>query len=178
MNNSGGSRLEALASQHLWGHFTHLPSVQHSMPIIDHGEGAYVWDVNGKKYLDGLAGLFTVQVGHGRQELVDAVAEQTKKLAYFPVWSYGTEPVIELAAKLASTAPGDLNRVFFTGGGGEAVESAWKLARQYFLAIGQPRRTKVISRTMAYHGTGFGALSITGVPAIKMPFEPLVPGAI
>ena len=94
------------------------------------------------------------------------------------MWSFGHEPAIELASRLADLAPGDLNRVFFTTGGSEAVESAWKLARQYFAAIGQPQRHKVISRTMAYHGTTLGALSVTGVPAIRAPFEPLVPGAV
>jgi adenosylmethionine-8-amino-7-oxononanoate aminotransferase len=148
------------------------------MPIIARGEGCYVWDQHGRRYLDGLSGLFTVQVGHGRKELADAAAEQAAALAYFPVWSYGNEPAIELAGRLADLAPGDLDRVFFTGGGGEAVESAWKLARQYFDAIGQPRRYKVISRNFAYHGTTMGALSITGVPAIKHVFEPLVPGAV
>ena len=148
------------------------------LPVIERGEGAWVYDQHGKRYLDGLAGLFTSQLGHGREELVTAAAEQARKLAYFPVWSYAHPPAIDLAERLAQLAPGDLDRVFFTTGGSDAVESAWKLARQYFQAIGQPRRYKVISRYIAYHGTTMGALSINGVPAIKAPFEPLVPGAI
>ena len=173
------STLQDQARRHLWGHFTPLDAVGSvGLPIIERGEGCYVWDRDGTRYLDGLSGLFTVQVGHGRRELSDAAARQAERLAYFPVWSYATEPVIRLATRLAELAPGDLNRVFFTGGGSEAVESAWKLARQYFRAIGEPLRTKVISRTLAYHGTSFGALSITGIPAIRAPFEPLVPGAI
>ena len=173
------SALHDQARRHLWGHFTQLGSFQTvDLPIISRGEGCYVWDTEGRRYLDGLSGLFTVQVGHGRRELAEAAARQAEQLAYFPVWSFATEPVVELATKLASLAPGDLNRVFFTGGGGEAVESAWKLARQYFRTIGQPLRTKVLSRYAAYHGTSFGALSISGIPAIKAPFEPLVPGAI
>ena len=173
------SDLMALGQRHLWGHFTNLSAVQRQgLPIIDHGEGAYVYDSDGKRYLDGLSGLFTVNVGHGRAELGQAAAEQSEKLGYFPLWSFGHEPGIRLAAKLASLAPGDLNRVFFTAGGGEAVESAWKLAVQYFTNIGQPNRRKVISRYYAYHGTSLGALSITGIPAIREPFEPLFSWAI
>ena len=171
--------LDQLARRHLWGHFTRLAGVQRDgMPIIERGDGAYVYDTNGKKYLDGLSGLFTVNIGHGRRELADAAARQTGTLSYFPLWSFGTPPAIELAARLADLAPGDLNRVFFTTGGGEAVESAWKLAMQYFAAIGQPQRRKVISRDYAYHGTSLGALSITGIPAIREPFEPLLPTAV
>src|SRR5262249_19033102 len=125
---------------------------------------------------DGLAGLFVVQVGHGRAELAEAAAKQAKDLAFFPIWSYATPPAIELAERLAAYAPGDLNRVFFTTGGGEAVESAWKLAKQYFKLVGKPLKHKVISRAVAYHGTPQGALSITGVPALKQMFEPLTPG--
>jgi hypothetical protein len=142
------------------------------------GEGAYVWDQHGKRYLDGLAGLFTSQLGHGRTELAEAGAKQASTLAYFPLWTYAHPRAVELAERLAGYAPGDLNRIFFTSGGSEAVESAWKLARQYFRETGQPQRTKVISRNIAYHGTTMGALSITGIPDLKTPFEPLVPGAI
>jgi adenosylmethionine-8-amino-7-oxononanoate aminotransferase len=159
-------------------HFTRLSSYEsHDVPTIERGEGAYVWDRHGKRYLDGLSGLFTVQVGHGRAELAEAAARQASRLAYFPIWSYAHPTAVELADRLAELAPGDLNRVFFTTGGSEAVESAWKLARQYFRAIGQPQRTKVVSRNIAYHGTSMGALSITGIPDLRTPFEPLVPGA-
>jgi adenosylmethionine-8-amino-7-oxononanoate aminotransferase len=169
----------ALGQRHLWGHFTNLSAIQRQgLPIIDHGDGAYVYDTNGKRYLDGLSGLFTVNVGHGRRELAQAASQQSEKLGYFPLWSFGHEPGIRLAAKLASLAPGDLNRVFFTAGGGEAVESAWKLAVQYYTNIGQPNRRKVISRYYAYHGTSLGALSITGIPAIREPFEPLFSWAV
>ncbi len=179
MSDDGFDELQTAASRHLWGHFTRLGSFQRDpMPIITHGDGNYVFDQHGHRLLDGLSGLFTVQVGHGRQELADVATKQAATLAYFPIWSFGHEPAIRLAARLADLAPGDLNRVFFTTGGGEAVESAWKLAIQYFAAIGQPQRRKVISRHYAYHGTTFGALSITGVPAIKNPWEPLVPGAV
>ena len=160
-------------------HFTRLGSFTDSeVPVITRGEGCYVWDQHGKRYLDGLSGLFTVQAGHGRAELGQAAARQAETLGYFPVWSFAHEPAIELATRLAALAPGDLNRVFLTPSGGEAVDTAIKLSRQYFKLIGQPARTKVISRTLAYHGTSIGALSVTGIPSIKTPFEPLMPGAI
>ncbi len=171
--------LQASARRHLWGHFTDLGGFQRDeLPIITHGEGNYVVDQHGHRLFDGLSGLFTVQVGHGRRELAAVATEQAATLAYFPIWSFGHEPAIRLAERLAMLAPGDLNRVFFTTGGGEAVESAWKLAVQYFNAIGQPKRRKVISRYNAYHGTSIGALSITGIPAIKTMWEPLLPGAV
>src|SRR5207237_3560965 len=141
-------------------------------------EGPYIWDTRGRRYLDGLSGLFVVQAGHGRGELADAASKQANELGYFPLWSYGHPAAIELAERLASYAPGDLNRVFFTTGGSEAVESAWKLAKQYFKAIGQPGRYKVISREIAYHGTSMGALAVTGLASIKYPFEPVTPGGV
>ena len=167
------------ARRHLWMHFTRMSSyADHEVPVMVRGQGPYVYDSRGKRYLDGLAGLFVVQVGHGRTELAEAAAKQASELAYFPLWSYAHQPAVELADRLAAIAPGDINRVFFTTGGSEAVESAWKLARQYFKLIGKPEKTKVISRNLSYHGTTFGALSLTGLPGIKTPFEPLVPGAI
>ncbi|MDI9948745.1 aspartate aminotransferase family protein [Rhodococcus sp. IEGM 1305] len=170
------AHLEAAARRHLWGHFSrHGQNI--TPPIITRGEGARIWDTAGKSYLDGLSGLFVVQAGHGRTELAEAAAKQAEQLAFFPLWSYATPPAIELAERLAGYAPGDLNRVFFTTGGGEAVESAWKLAKQYFKKVGKPGKHKVISRSIAYHGTPQGALAITGIPALKAPFEPLTPGA-
>ncbi len=159
-------------------HFTPLRAQRDSAPLIVRGEGCHVWDSDGKRYLDGLSGLFTVQVGHGRAELADAARDQAATLAYFPVWGFANEPAVTLADRLAAMAPGDLNRVFFTPSGGDAVETAIKLARQYWKLLGEPGRTKVISRYLAYHGTSIGALSLTGVPSIKSPFEPLMPGAI
>src|SRR5689334_19513467 len=157
-------------------HFTRLSSYQDApVPVITRGDGCYVWDSAGKRYLDGLSGLFVVQVGHGRQELAEAAAKQASELAYFPIWSYAHPKAIELADRLAHLAPGDLNRVFFTTGGSEAVETAWKLARSYFRHVGKPLKTKVLSRSIAYHGTSMGALSITGIPALKQDFEPLIP---
>ena len=179
MPASDRSKWQAAARRHLWLHFTRMSSyTEHEMPMIVRGEGAYVYDEKGRRYLDGLAGLFVGMVGHGRTEIAEAAARQASELAYFPLWSYAHPRAVELAERIASLTPGDLNRIFFTTGGSEAVESAWKLARQYFQAIGEPGRYKVISRYVAYHGTTMGALSITGVPAIKAPFEPLVPGSI
>lgn len=169
--------LSALAERHLWGHFTELKSGVDATRVIERGDGCYVWDHKGNRYLDGLAGLFVSQVGHGRSELAKAASDQAETLGYFPIWTYAHPSAVRLAARLAELAPGDINRVFFTTGGSEAVESAWKLARQYFQAKGEPGRYKVISRHLAYHGTTLGALSITGVPELRMPFEPLVPGA-
>ncbi|MGE0216616.1 aspartate aminotransferase family protein [Mycolicibacterium sp.] len=169
------SDLSAKADRHLWGHFArHGAGI--TPPIITRGEGVHIFDDRGKRYIDGLSGLFVVQVGHGRKELAEAAAKQAEQLAFFPLWSYATPTAIELADRIAGYAPGDLNRVFFTTGGGEAVESAWKLAKQFFKLTGKPGKHKVISRSIAYHGTPQGALSITGIPAFKAPFEPLVPG--
>lgn len=185
--------LQRAARDHLWLHFSrhgqfadlteggmlggsaHEPHVKHELPVIVRGEGAYLYDSKGKRYLDGLAGLFVSQLGHGRRELAEAAAKQAETLAFMPLWSYAHPPAIELAEKVASYAPGDLNRVFFTSGGGEAVETAWKLAKNYFKMTGKPMKHKVISRAIAYHGTTQGALSITGLPSLKQQFEPLVP---
>jgi adenosylmethionine-8-amino-7-oxononanoate aminotransferase len=164
---------------HLWLHFTRHSTYEKGgeMPLIVKGEGHKIWDSHGREYIDGLAGLFVVQVGHGREELAEAAAKQARELAFFPLWSFAHPRAVELADRIAAMAPGDLNRVFFTTGGGEAVESAWKLAKQYFKLTGKPNKHKVISRAVAYHGTPQGALSITGIPPLKEMFEPLVPGA-
>ncbi|MGZ5397922.1 MAG: aminotransferase class III-fold pyridoxal phosphate-dependent enzyme, partial [Mycobacterium sp.] len=169
------TELGAIADRHLWGHFArHGAGI--TPPIITRGEGVHIWDSTGKRFIDGLSGLFVVQVGHGRKELAEAAAKQAETLAFFPLWSYATPSAIELSERIAGYAPGDLNRVFFTTGGGEAVESAWKLAKNYFKLTGKPGKHKVISRAVAYHGTPQGALAITGLPAFKEQFEPLTPG--
>jgi len=168
--------LQQSARDHLWMHFTRMSSYDRAdVPVIVRGEGPYVYDAHGKRYLDALAGLFVNQLGHGRTELAEAAAKQASQLAYFPLWSYAHPNAIELADRLAGYAPGSLNKVFFTSGGGEAVETAWKLAKSYFKHTGKPYKHKVISRAIAYHGTTQGALSITGLPDLKKEFEPLVP---
>jgi adenosylmethionine-8-amino-7-oxononanoate aminotransferase len=180
------SALQRAAKDHLWLHFSQHGRYSgggllggggeaQDIQVMVRGEGVYLYDSHGKRYLDGLAGLFVSQLGHGRRELAEAAAKQAETLAFMPLWSYAHPPAIELAEKIASYAPGDLNRVFFTSGGGEAVESAWKLAKDYFKRVGKPLKHKVISRNIAYHGTTHGALSITGLPSLKQQFEPLVP---
>ena len=167
------------ARDNLWMHFTRHSTYEQGgdIPIIVRGEGARFFDTKGRSYLDGISSLFTVQVGHGRKELAEVAAKQAAELAYFPLWSAAHPAAIELAERLIGYAPEGLNRVFFTTGGGEAVESAWKLAKQYFKVTGKPMKHKVISRAIAYHGTPQGALSITGIPDAKKWFEPLVPGS-
>jgi len=167
------AQLQKSAHDHLWMHFARHTDAD--IPIIVRGEGAYIYDDQGKRYLDALAGLFVSQLGHGRTDLAEAAAAQAKELAFMPLWSYAHPQAIKLAERVANYAPGDLNRVFFTSGGGEAVETAWKLAKNYFKLVGKPMKHKVISRAIAYHGTTQGALSITGLPGLKEQFEPLVP---
>jgi adenosylmethionine-8-amino-7-oxononanoate aminotransferase len=185
--------LQRAARDHLWLHFTRMGGGQEP-PIIVRGEGCYLEDAHGKRYLDALAGLFCVNIGYSYgEEMGQAALDQMRELPFYTNWSYAHPRAIELADELASLAPGDLNRAFFVSGGSEAVESAWKLARQYYLARGgkridadetrhdervgapTPRKYKAIARQVAYHGTTMGALSINGIPALRMPFEPLVP---
>ncbi|MFY9331556.1 MAG: aspartate aminotransferase family protein [Candidatus Nanopelagicales bacterium] len=180
VTESDADALAERARRHLWMHFTRHSTYEDGghVPIIVRGEGPYIWDDQGRRYFDGLSGLFVVQAGHGRAEIANAMSAQAQNLGFFPLWSYAHPGAIMLAERLAGYAPGDLNRVFFTSGGGEAVESAWKLAKQYFKLTGKPTKYKVISRAVAYHGTPQGALSITGIPPAKVPFEPLVPGGV
>jgi adenosylmethionine-8-amino-7-oxononanoate aminotransferase len=169
-------QLQKAARDHLWLHFTRMGG--HEAPIIVRGEGCYLEDSNGKQYLDALAGLFAVQVGYSYgEEMGQAALEQMRELPFYTNWSYAHPRAIELAHEIAQLTPGDLNRVFFVSGGSEAVESAWKLARQYHQARGE-RRWKAVGRRLAYHGTTMGALSINGIAAIRAPFEPLVPDTI
>jgi len=168
--------LQQAARNHLWMHFTRMAAYEDAeVPIIVRGDGCYLEDANGKRYLDALAGLFAVQIGYSYgDEVGQAAHAQLKELPFYTNWSYAHPRAIELAHEVAQLAPGDLNRVFFVSGGSEAVESAWKLARQYHAARGE-RRWKAIARRTAYHGTTMGALSINGIAAIKNVFEPLVP---
>ncbi|MBC6496586.1 aspartate aminotransferase family protein [Microbacterium sp. 4-7] len=171
------SELQTMAKDHLWMHFTRQSTMEKSgVPIIVKGDGHRIWDSKGKEYFDGLAGLFVVNAGHGRRRLAEAAAKQASELSFFPLWSYAHPAAIELADRLAAEAPGDLNRVFFSTGGGEAVETAFKLAKHYWKLMGKPTKHKVISRSVAYHGTPQGALAITGIPAMKSMFEPVTPG--
>src|SRR5207248_2559521 len=198
--------LQRAAREHLWLHFTRMSAYEGAdVPIIVRGDGCYLEDAGGKRYLDALAGLFSVNIGYGYgEEIGEAAAAQMRELPFYTNWGYAHPRAIELASEIASLAPGDLNRVFFVSGGSEAVESAWKLARQYYTARGEQRvraaivpmggevptrvdeahavrierRWKAVSRRLAYHGTTMGALSINGIPALRMPFEPLVPDVV
>jgi adenosylmethionine-8-amino-7-oxononanoate aminotransferase len=188
-----------LAKEHLWMHFTRMGGYGvEDVPIIVRGDGCHLEDANGRRYIDALAGLFSVNLGYSfGEEIGQAALEQMRELPFYTNWSYAHPRAVELAAEVASLAPGDLNRVFFCSGGSEAVESAWKLARQYYQARGgktlsaaltepatrhdelmatahAPRRFKAIARHIAYHGTTMGALSINGIPALRTPFEPLI----
>ncbi len=170
--------LQQKAKDHLWMAMARQSVMEDGagVPIIVRGEGHHIWDSRGKKYFDGLSGLFTVNVGHGRRRLAEAAARQAEELAFFPTWSYAHPAAIELAERLANLAPGDLNRVFFSSGGGESNETAFKLAKYYWKLQGRGTKHKVISRSIAYHGTPQGALAITGIPGMKEMFEPVTPG--
>ncbi len=174
MTRPDDAQLQEMARDHLWMHFARQSVMTEGpgIPIIVKGEGHHIFDSTGKKYIDGLSGLFVVNAGHGRKRLAQAAARQAEELAFFPIWSYAHPAAIQLA----SYAPGDLNHVFFSTGGGEAVETAFKLAKQYWKLAGQPTKHKVISRAVAYHGTPQGALAITGLPGMKSMFEPVTPG--
>src|ERR671929_484125 len=173
---ASAEELRRLANDHLWLHFTNMRG--HEPPIIVRGDGCYLEDADGKRYLDALAGLFSVNLGYGfGEEIGQAALDQMRELPFYTNWTYAHPRAIELATEVASLAPGDLSRVFFCSGGSEAVESAWKLARQYFQARGG-KRWKAVAHRLAYHGTTLGALSINGVAALRTPFEPLVPDVI
>src|SRR3954467_14353008 len=171
---------QELARRHLWLHFARMGGYDeaHEVPVITRGEGVYVYDEHGKRYFDGLSALFCVNIGHGRADVAQAGADQAKELGFFTNWSYAHPRAIELAARIAGYAPGDLNRVFFTSGGSEAVESALKLVRQYHKLTGHPNKTKLVAREIAYHGTSLGALTATGITGLREPFEPFTPGGV
>ncbi len=167
-----------LSDGNLWLHFTRTADWlgEHpSVPVIDRGEGCYVWDTDGKRYLDGLSALFCVQVGYGRPEMPKAAAEQMSKLAFATNWATAHQPAIDLAGALAERFPGDLEHCFFVNSGSEAVETALKLARQFHVLNGDEQRHKVISRRFAYHGTTLGALGVTGLEGLREPFAAIMP---
>jgi adenosylmethionine-8-amino-7-oxononanoate aminotransferase len=172
--------MDAGPLDHLWLHFTEMGGYEDpaDLQVIVRGDGCYLEDSTGRRYLDALAGLFCVNIGYGYgEEMGDAAAAQMRELPFAINWTFAHPRAIELAAELASVAPGDLNRAFFVSGGSEAVEAAWKLARQYHSARGE-RRWKAIGRRVSYHGTTLGALSITGCTELRTPFEPLVPDVL
>ena len=172
------SRLQEIGRRHLWMHFSRMGAydAEHEIPIIARGEGPYVYDEHGKRYLDGLSALFCCNAGHGRGDYGDAAAAQVRELDFYTNWSYAHPRAIELAERVSQLAPGDLNRVFFVNSGSEAVEAAVKIARNWHRAHGRGQRHKVIAREVAYHGTTMGALAATGLTDLKVPFEPEMPG--
>jgi adenosylmethionine-8-amino-7-oxononanoate aminotransferase len=178
MAETGAAELQEQAKRHLWMHFSRMGAYAEGaeIPIITRGEGCYVWDQHGNRYLDGLSSLFCTNIGHGRADVAQAGADQAKELGFFTNWSYAHPRAIELAAKIAELTPGDLNRVFFTSGGSEAVESALKLCRQYHKLRGNGTKYKVIARETAYHGTTMGCLTATGIANLRAPYEPLPAG--
>ncbi len=169
------------ARQHLWVQNKQYARLEDpgELPVLDRGDGIYLWDVEDRRYIDGLSGLWVTAAGHGRTEIADVAREQMANLAYASTFDFATPPAIRLAEKIASLAPGDINRVYFTNSGSESVEVALKMARQYHYNRGDRKRYKVISRIGSYHGQTFGALSVNGAAyARRTPFEPLLPGAV
>jgi adenosylmethionine-8-amino-7-oxononanoate aminotransferase len=172
--------LQQSALDHLWLHFTDMGGYKDpsELQVIVRGDGCHLWDAGGRRYLDALAGLFCVNIGYGYgEEMGEAAAAQMRELPFAINWTFAHPRSIELAEEIASLTPGDLDRVFFVSGGAEAIEAAWKLARQYHAARGE-RRWKAIARRVAYHGTTMGALSINGCTELRTPFEPLVPDVL
>ena len=177
---AAGTDLQEVARRNLWLHFSRMGGYdsEHEIPIIARGEGAYVYDDHGNRYLDGLSALFCCNAGHARADYGEAAAAQIRELDFYTNWSYAHPRAIELAQRVAELAPGDLNRVFFTNSGSEAVESAIKVSRNWHRAHGKGQKTKIVARQVAYHGTTMGALSATGLTDLKVPFEPTMPGAV
>jgi adenosylmethionine-8-amino-7-oxononanoate aminotransferase len=166
--------LQSLAKAHLMLHFSDMAAyADRPIPIIERGEGCHVYDAAGNRYIDGLSGLYCANLGHSHgDELGRAAHEQMRTLPFTSNWTVAHPRSIELAARIGALAPDGLDRVFFTSGGSEAVESAWKLALQYHQANGEPQRRKAIARADAYHGVTLGALSFTGIPVCRDPFAP------
>ena len=173
--------MASLSDGHLWLHFTRTADWlgdDPSVPVLERGEGCYVWDTDGKRYLDGLSALFCLQVGYGRPEMAEAAAAQMRTLPFATNWATAHQPAIDLAGALAERFPAELPHFFFVNSGSEAVEAALKLARQYHHGIGETSRHKIISRNYAYHGTTMGALGVTGLEGLAEPFKPLLPSHI
>jgi PLP-dependent transaminase len=142
--------------------------------VFTKGSGALLWDSDGKEYIDGTCGLWVCPLGHGRRELAEAARNQMETLEYYAsFWDFSNEPSIELAVRLAGLAPPGLDRVFYTNGGSEGTETALKLARLAWHSQGQPDRTVVLTRNLAYHGVSYGSLGATGIPPLREGFGPL-----
>jgi putrescine aminotransferase len=179
MSKMSAADLKRANARHLWHPMAHPQMLQQSPPdIIVKGEGSWIWDVDGHRLVDGVAGLWTVNLGFGRRELRDAMLEQLDELAYYNVFRGTTHPrAIELAERLVTLMqPDGVAAVFFSNGGSDAVEGALKLARQYWKIKGQGDRTKFISLRQGYHGVHFGGMSVNGNTNFRRPYEPMLPG--
>lgn len=175
---SGRDELERKAIEHLWPHSNDTEwdeFVERGLRVFTHGEGCTLTDVQGRSYIDGLSGLFLVNIGHGRAEVGEAMAAQAARIAYTAASNSTNPAAVELAATLASLTPGDLDRIFFVSGGSEAVETAMKIAKQVQVLRGFPKRYKIICRRGSYHGTTFGAASLTGSQSERY-FGPFMAG--
>lgn len=171
------NELIKIAESNVLPHYAFVKEIREKGPkIIVKGEGAKIYDIDGKEYIDGLSILWTVNIGHGRREIIDALKEQLEKINYASLFGgYFNEPAIKLADKLCKITPSTLKTTFFISGGSEAVESAIKFVRQYWALKGMPEKKKIISRRESYHGVTYGALSATGLRIYRQPFEPLLP---
>ncbi len=170
--------VRALNARHLV-HPMADPKVYRDHPplILVSGSGCWLTDIDGRSYLDTAAGLWNINVGHGRREVKEAIVEQLDRLAYYPVQGLSNPPAIELSKRLADLFEWEgMTHVLFSSGGGDACETAIKLARQYWKLMGEPARTKIISLKYGYHGTHFGGLSANGNPHYRQAYEPLMPG--
>src|SRR5688572_24822047 len=174
------AELVAKDQAHLLHPVSNLKQMREQGPLIfSRGEGIYLWDTDGTRYIDGFSGLWNVNVGHGRRELAVAAAEQIEEAAFIPTFfGLASPPAIELAAKLAELFPGNLNHINFTSGGAESNETALKISRYYWYLKGQPDKIKIISRKQGYHGIAMGALAATGIPTYHQGFGPGVPGFV
>lgn len=172
-------QLKKDAVRYIIPHFANYEEITKEPKIFVKGEGCYLYDIEGKKYLDTFASLLTTICGHGRPEVATAAAKQMRQLEFFPNYvDTFTLPLIELAKKLAEITPGDLSVSFFVNSGSEANETAIKMAKQYFLQKSEKKRWKIIARRYSYMGTTLGGVSATGIPWFREYFEPLLPGFI
>src|ERR1700716_3517205 len=175
------TELEDAAVEHIWVHETTYADMvtRHAMYVFERGEGIYLYDVNGRRFVDAMAGLMLVNIGHGRAEVAEVAAEQMRKVAYISAARHTSVPAVQLADEIARLTPGDLGRVFFSSGGSEAVESGLQIAKQVQVLRGFPKRYKIIARRGGYHGSTFGAMSLTSNRAVTEPlFGPFMHGVI
>ena len=172
---------QARGLQHLWVHTQQYNELAKDggFVVIESGEGVYVTDHDGRRYLDGMSGLWVVAIGHGRSELAEVAKQQMERLAYANPFAYATEPAVDLASKLAEITPPSMEKFYFVNSGSEAVETAIRMAKQYHYNRGEGKRFKIISRVGSYHGVTQGALSVNASTYLnRAPFEPLMPGSL